>query len=91
MIMEQAAKSGLPLPDSIQNAPSILPGLELYYLGFQDLMSSRQVGMGLGPVSWETIDRYCERKGLDEEQTEAMHFHVRALDAFYLKHLSKKK
>jgi len=67
-----------------------LKGLELYYLGFMDLMSSRQVGFGLGPIWWETIQSYCERKKLSEEQTEAMHHHIRAMDEVYMKHLEKK-
>ncbi len=55
-----------------------------------DLEASRQVGMGAGPIWWNTIQDYCERMGLDEEQTEAMHVHVKALDGAYLKNLKKK-
>lgn len=90
MIIEQAEKHGLPLPEKIENAPSLLPGLELYYAGFLDLMASRQVGMGIGPLWWGTIQDYCDRKGLDEEQTEAMHFHLKMMDIVYLKHMQKK-
>lgn len=88
--MEQAAKHGLPLPAKIENAPSLLPGLDLYYLGFQDLMASRQVGMGVGPIWWGTIQDYCERKGLDEEQTEAMQHHIKVMDVVFLKYSQKK-
>lgn len=83
-------REGLPLPQRIENAPSILPGLELYYTGFMDLMSSRQVGMGYGPIWWETVQRYCDHAELGYEQTEAMHYHIKNLDTVYLKHLSKK-
>jgi hypothetical protein len=86
----QAEKHGLPLPEKIENAPSLRPGLELYYIGFMDLMASRQIGMGMGPIWWGTVQDYCERKHLDEEQTEAMHHHIRTLDTFYMKHLQKK-
>lgn len=89
-IIQQAEKHGLPLPEKIQNAPSLWPGLELYYIGFMDLMASRQSGFGIGPIWWGTIQDYCERKGLDEEQTEAMHHHIRALDEVYMKHVQQK-
>jgi hypothetical protein len=91
MIIEQAAKHGLPLPEKIQNAPSLLPGLELYYIGFTDLINSRNVGMGVSPIWWGTIQDYCDRKKLDEEQTEAMHHHIKAMDGVYLNLSQKKK
>lgn len=90
MIIEQAVKHGLPLPEKIQNAPSLLPGLELYYLGFLDLMASRHVGMGAGPIWWGTIQDYCDKKKLDEDQAEAMHHHINSMDSAYLKHSQKK-
>lgn len=81
---------GLPLPEKIQNAPSLKPGLELYYLAFQDLMASRSTGMGMGPIWWSTIQTYCEAKGFDEDQTFAAHQHLKAMDTAYLKHVTKK-
>ena len=83
-------KHGLPLPEKIENAPSLWPGLELYYIGFMDLMASRQMGMGVGPITWGTIQEYCDKKGLDSEQTEAMHSHIRDMDQVYITHAQKK-
>lgn len=81
---------GLPLPEKIQNAPSLKPGLELYYIAFQDLMASRNSGMSLGPIWWSTIQTYCDAKRLDEEQTEAMHHHIKEMDTVWLKFMNKK-
>lgn len=89
-IIEQALKSGLPIPSRIENAPSILPGLELYYIGFLELSSCRQIGFGVGPISWISIEQYCQLKGLDEEQTESMHYHIVRMDAVFMKTESKK-
>lgn len=89
-IIRQAVQRGQPIPDRIQNAPFIWPGLELYYIGFLELTSSRSIGMGLGPISWLSVQQYCVLKGLDEEQTEAMHHHIAAMDEVYLKHMRKK-
>ena len=90
-IIKQAVRSGLPLPDRIQNAPSILPGLELYYMGFLDLTSCRSLGgFGIGPISWLAIEQYCEMMKLDDDQRAAMHFHVTELDKAYIRHQQKK-
>lgn len=90
-IIKQAVRSGLPLPDRIQNAPSILPGLELYYIGFLDLTSSRQIGgMGIGPIPWLAVEQYCQVMELDDDQRTAMHFHVTELDKAYIRHQQKK-
>jgi len=90
MIIKQAVRSGLTLPDKIQNAPSIAPGLELYYLAFLRLNSSRQVGFGPGPISWLTIEQYSTVNGLDSDQREAMHHHIVEMDTAYLKIQAKK-
>jgi len=89
-IIKQAVRSGLPIPSRIENAPSIWPGLELYYLGFLELNSTRQIGFQLGPISWLAIEQYGQVKELDDEQKEAMHFHVGELDKSYLKYQARK-
>jgi len=90
-IIEQAMKSGQPIPSRIENAPSIMPGLELYYIGFMELTSSRQMGWSIGPIPWLAIEQYCVMKGLDEEQQEAMHHHIIAMDTVYMKYQAKKQ
>lgn len=91
MIVNQCMREGIPLPQRIENAPSLLPGLELYYIAFTDLMASRQTGFGLGPIWWDTIQRYCDVHGIVGEQAEDMHYHIREMDTVYMKHHSKKK
>lgn len=89
-IIDQCMREGIPLPDRIQNAPSLWAGLNLYYNGFHDLSASRMTGFGLGPIWWSTIQQYCDSLGLSEEQTETMHHHIREMDTAYLKHMAKK-
>jgi len=55
-----------------------------------DLIASRQMGMAAGPIWWGTIQDYCEKHGYDEDQTEAMHSHIREMDLAYLKQIGKK-
>lgn len=47
--------------------------------------------MGLGAIPWDVINAYCKAHGLDELQTEAMHYHLREMDAVYLNHHQKKE
>lgn len=89
--MEQCLREGSPFPDKIANAPDLLQGLELYYLAFMELSDSRQMGMGLGPISWTTVHDYCEAYGLTEDQTEEMHHHIKEMDAVYLEFHRRKK
>lgn len=84
-IIRQSIINGLPLPASIENAPSLLPGLELYYLGFLRLNSSRQIGFSVGPIPWDKIEDFCDRLEVDDDQREALHFHISALDEVFMK------
>lgn len=80
-----------PLPDRIQNAPSLWPGLELYYTAFMDLMSTRQIGFsGIGPIGWDKIQLYARECGMDADQTEALHNHIQAMDSHYMAYYNKK-
>lgn len=81
-----------PLPDRIANAPSLLPGLALYYGAFMDLMGTRQVGGfgGIGPIGWDVVQYWGLCNGLDAEQMEALHYHIKNMDQFYMNYYAKK-
>ena len=88
--MSQALARGMPIPEKIRNAPTLLPGLELYYDAFLDLNSCRQLGMGVGPIPWMAVSDYAVAMGLSREQTEDLHHHMRAMDNAYSEYWSKK-
>lgn len=46
--------------------------------------------MTLGPIPWRVIREYCQILDLDEDQTEAMHHHIREMDKAYLEAVKKK-
>lgn len=75
---------GMPVPDRIANAPELDMGLGLYYQGFLDLTSCRQVGMGLGPISSLAVFDYCWRNDIAGEQLEDFLWLIPRLDAKYL-------
>lgn len=77
-------KFGMPLPNSIQNAPELHFGLELYYSGFLDLTSCRQMGMSLGPIPLLSILEYCLINGITGEQQDDFVWFVQRLDHKYL-------
>lgn len=83
-------RRNLPLPDKIQNAPELEPGLALYLRAFYELNASRAVGMGEGPIPWGAIDQWCASLGMSEEEAEDVHYLVRQLDNAYLQHKAKK-
>lgn len=89
--MEDARRYGTPLPPKIENAPELQVGLELFYVGFMDLTSSRQIGFGEGPISWTTILTYCKEKEIVGEQREAMFYHITHMDSAYLEHRAAKQ
>lgn len=74
----------MPLPDRIKNAPELTLGLELYYTGFLDLTSCRQLGMGLGPIPMLSILEYCFFKGIEGELQEDFVWIIQRLDHKYL-------
>jgi hypothetical protein len=84
-ILDQCLKEGLPLPARIANAPELLPGLELYYVGFLDLTTCRGQGYGTeGPISWSSINEYCIANEIEGEQREDFFYHIQQMDAEYL-------
>lgn len=88
--MEECIRRGRPPPESIQNAPVLYDGLNLYYAAFMDLNGVRQLGMALGPIDWLAIDRYCERHDITGEQYEDMHYFVSRLDEAFLNYHREK-
>ncbi len=84
-LVEQAMRSGAPIPERIKNAPELNAGLELYLLAFMELTSCRGLGYGaIGPVPWIAIDRYCEVHGIVGESREDVFYHVQRLDKVYM-------
>jgi len=81
-IIEQCAREGLPLPDKIRDAPSLWPGLAIFFTAFNDLTTSRF--MPMGPIPWLAIDAYCDAKHIEGDQRADMLYHVGSLDRTYL-------
>lgn len=91
VILDQCYRQGLPLPLSIQNAPDLTRGLELYYRAFFDLSTCRSGIHGTeGPIQWTAIIQWATVYGLSEEQREDLVHHIGQMDEVYLKFKAKK-
>lgn len=84
------ASRGRNLPKQIAEAPVLRDGLEFFYTAFFMLTSCRQIGMGEGTIPWTAINAYADRHELDETTRTELEFHIRMMDAEYLKFRQKK-
>lgn len=82
-ILEMAAKQGMPIPPSIENAPELLPGLEIYYHAFLNLTTDRTFGMAEGPIPWSAMDRYARRHGIEGFDFDRFVVIMRIMDTAY--------
>lgn len=80
---------GMKLPDRIQNAPELWLGNLLYYQGFLDLTSTRQIGMAIGPIGYLSMVEYCAVHGIQGEQREDFLWVIPQLDNKYLEWSAK--
>lgn len=56
-----------------------------------DLINSRSSGFSIGPIDWGSIEHYCDRLGVDDDQREAMHHHIGVMDMAFIEYKSRKK
>lgn len=91
MIIRQSFQQRLPLPGRIQNAPQLELGLELFYGAFWDISTGRPLAFAEGPVSWFMVQQYAESLGIEGEQREDLHHHIRLMDNAYLEYRAKKR
>lgn len=85
--MEAAYKRGQPPPSFIADAPTLLPGLDLYLEAFRELSTCRPyIGMNgaPGPIPWDRINDWGREHEFDGEAREYLVVMIRALDDEYL-------
>lgn len=88
-MVQQAVRSGCPIPERVLQAPTLQRGLQLYLQAFFDLDAERSRGMSVGRIPWSAIVRYAEHLDLDEDQTDSLIYFLGAMDAEHLKRLNK--
>jgi hypothetical protein len=75
----------MPLPDKIKNRPKLRPGLDLYWRAFWEMSSDREIGMGVGPIPWRTVNDWCLRNDIWGEDFERLLTILRGMDGEFMK------
>ncbi len=84
-LVEMARARKKPVPLRIQNAPDLLPGLDLYYEAFLRLTTSRAMGSGaIGPIPYSAISGYCKDEEIYGSLREDIFAHVEKMDHSYI-------
>lgn len=81
--------NGYNIPEAIQNAPVLSPGMHFYYTAYVDLMSCRG-GWGDGDIPWTAVQDYANRKGMSNADFQRLWDLVKRVDLEYLKFREKK-
>ena len=66
-------------------------GDEFYIRAFWELSSCRDFGQFIGPIPWDKIVLYGERKGLDSDMINVLEVVIRELDEVYLRDLREQR
>lgn len=66
-------------------------GDEFYIRAFWELSSCRDFGQFVGPIPWDKIILYGERKGLDSDMINVLEVVIRELDEVYLRDLREQR
>ena len=85
-----ARKQNMPVPDKIKNAPELNIGLMFYWKAYQDLTSDRDVGMGVGPIPWLSMDSWGARNRVRGDDFERLVAILKDMDATFMEHNSRK-
>lgn len=88
MILEACRDRGVAPPEALQNAPELLPGLDLYYEAFFALNSCR--GMG-GPIPWTAIREYANYMGVEADEFDRLVLLIREMESERDQYLEEKK
>ena len=79
-IIKIAYKSRMPVPDKFNKAPTLLPGLELYFSAYDELVSFHTINAERPPILWADVHEYAKHHRFDSDQRENLMHYVRDLE-----------
>lgn len=79
------------MPEWYLDEPIDYPGDEFYLTAFHQLGTCRQYGDIPGPIPWDKIVTYADRRGLDNVIGVAFEHIISAMDNRYLKWYHQKQ
>lgn len=75
---------------ALENKPQLHDYLIWVWNAFHQLSSTRNVGMAVGPIPWDSLDQFAQRHGIeDEDQFENFRHLITVMDSAYLEHIAK--
>jgi len=92
-VLESAAKRKHPIPEAIQNAPDLLPGLNVFYDAFLELHSERPAAFsGIRSIPASKVREAAIRLGyVEEEDQDYFYTMIRKMDLFTMKFITDKQ
>jgi hypothetical protein len=75
-------------PSTFKESPELRWGLQLYFDAFFDLDSERSHGVGYTRIPWHCIVAYALYHQFNDDQTDRLLIHLRAMDSAFIKKLS---
>lgn len=81
----------MPIPAAIQNAPELLPGLDLFISAYTELSTCRQLGMTEGPIPWLAMNAYCDVYEIDGDLRQEFFYILRQLDNEMMEYRESKR
>lgn len=91
MLLDIARRQNGRVSERIQNAPELLPGLQLYVDAFNLLTRSRSIGQsGYGTIPYGEISQFCKDENIKGEDRSAMFFLIGEMDRFFVEFQAKR-
>lgn len=75
------------VPEKFVNGPELLWGLELYFNAFFDLDTERSHSNGWTYIPYSAVAAYAVLWAFDEDQTERLFTHIKAMDSAHIERL----
>lgn len=79
------------MPDGFTEDEYLSEDLHFCLDAFNDLSTERQFGMGVGPIPFFQIVRYCKYYSLCEEMSYRLINIIQRIDEYYVSDLSEKQ
>ena len=91
-LVKAAKENKLPIPAAILNRPILHTHDLLYWECFMDLCTTRQMGGGMGYISWSAVHAWALRHELaDTDEFEELRYVVQKMDEFWVDHFRQGK
>ena len=89
-MIRELKRSGEKLPDEIKNKPELKTDFVFYLDAFFELSTDRPASLGIQPIPFSSIARFCEVYEIPRYEFPVFSFIIRSIDSEYMK-LQKEK